>query len=528
MLNPWAKPGSATRTAAAGIGITPNGGLQLGTGLDWLAARSCDPDSRSFLSTDPLPPITGASWSANPYSFAGNDPVNNSDPLGLRPVTDTELQAYRDANRSLLSAAAASASDWWSNNWEYVAAGALIVGGIAVMATGVGGPVGAMMIAGALTGAGGSIWSQKSSTGAVDWGRVAVDGAVGAATGLIGGGAAQAATKATSGITSCLGRNMLSGAVENGINGGASNAITYLTSGKPITVQGLLATTAEGAGSGAVMGAAGGALTKVSGVAKYGCFTPDTQVLMADGTTKPIADVTTGDQVLAYNPDTATTEPRPVTDTHTHHDVATITLTTTAGEITTTTNHPIYAQGRGWTPAGELHTGDQLHTPNGATAEVLTIQPTGKTETVHNLTVEELHNYWVTTTSGTAILVHNNNGVGCGPLAAGDAGSYQDLVSRGTVGDGLTPHHMPQAALGYTSRATGGAIAMTQEQHMLTRTFGGKGIATRAADTGRAFRDVFETDAEDYLKIVGPGGQAHVAELRAYYSNSFPELYGGL
>lgn len=419
----------------------------------------------------------------------------------------------------------AAASDWWSKNWEYVAAGALVVAGVAVMCTGVGGPIGAAMIAGALMGAGSSVWSQKSSTGTVDWGRVAVDGAVGAATGLIGGGAAAAAGRATAGMTSCLGRNVLTGAIQGGLDGGASGGITYLTSGQPVTVQGLLSATAQGAGTGAVLGGAGGALADVTGVARYGCFTPDTEVLMADGSSKPIAEVAVGDEVLAYNPETAASEARRVSDTFVHEQVATIQVTTAAGTITSTANHPFHVDGKGWITVGELEAGDLLRTPDGHHVEVFTIQATGRAETVHNLNVEGLHNYHVTTTDGTAVLVHND-GAGCGPLAAGDAGAYQDLVSRGTVGDGLTPHHMPQAALGHTPRASGGAIAMTHEQHMLTRTYGGKGIATRAADTGQPFRDVLETDVEDYLSIVGPGGQAHVAELRDYYAKNFPDLYG--
>ncbi|GGL86341.1 hypothetical protein GCM10012279_00020 [Micromonospora yangpuensis] len=36
-------------------------------------------------------------------------------------------------------------------------------------------------------------------------------------------------------------------------------------------------------------------------------FTPGTHVLMADGTTKPIEDVHTGDQVIATDPDTGHT-----------------------------------------------------------------------------------------------------------------------------------------------------------------------------------------------------------------------------
>ncbi len=146
----------------------------------------------------------------------------------------------------------------------------------------------------------------------------------------------------------------------------------------------------------------------MSGVARYGCFTPDTGVLMADGSTKPISDVQVGDQVAAFNPETWQTEPRPVTDTFTHEHVPTIHITTTAGDITTTATHPFYVEGEGWTQAGELQEHDQLRTPDGDLAEVISIQATGKTETVHNIAVAGLHNYHVQTSDGTNILVHNN------------------------------------------------------------------------------------------------------------------------
>ncbi|WP_341728039.1 DUF6531 domain-containing protein [Brooklawnia sp.] len=404
---PWLPEGRQDLRGLAGMQISPTGGMQI-DGLDWLQARVYDPGTRGFLSTDPLRPVTAAGWAANPYSFAGNDPVNQSDPLGLSPVTDAELAAYRDSNHGTIGNGIAAAGNWVQDNWEYIAAGALVVGGLAVMATGVGGPIGAAMIAGALTGAGGSIWSQKSTNGSVDWGKVGIDAAIGGATGLIGGGAGQAAVKMTSGLTSCLGKNILSGAIEGGIDGGASGGIQYLTSGQPITMQGLTNAVGEGALSGSLLGGGSGALASVSDVARYGCFTADTDVLMADGTTKPIDQVVVGDEVTAFNPETGQAEPRKVTDTFVHDNVATVRVTTTEGEITSTITHPFYVEDKGWLTVGELQEGDRLRTPEGKLVKVLTIQATGKTETVYNIAVEGLHNYHVRTSAGTAVLVHNN------------------------------------------------------------------------------------------------------------------------
>ncbi|WP_192962634.1 polymorphic toxin-type HINT domain-containing protein [Propionibacterium acidifaciens] len=288
-------------------------------------------------------------------------------------MSEDDLRAYQQASNGMLQNAASAAGNWLSDNWEYIAAGAMVAAGVAVMCTGVGGPIGAAMMAGALTSAGGSIWSQKSANGTVDWGTVLRDGAVGAATGLIGGGASAAAARATAGMTSCLGKNILTGAVEGALGGGA-----------------------------------GGALSHVTGIARYGCFTPDTPVLMADGSTKRIDQVQAGEQVLAHNPATGQDEPATVEQTFTHEKVPTLRVTTTSGTVETTATHPFHVQGRGYTPASDLHEGDILHTPDGHTTTVVSIQATGRTETVHNLAITGHHNYHVATTTGQPILVHNN------------------------------------------------------------------------------------------------------------------------
>jgi RHS repeat-associated protein len=48
------------------------------TGLIYMRARTYDPATGQFLSVDPLKALTGA-----PYSYAGDNPVNYSDPSGL-------------------------------------------------------------------------------------------------------------------------------------------------------------------------------------------------------------------------------------------------------------------------------------------------------------------------------------------------------------------------------------------------------------------------------------------------------------
>lgn len=169
-VDPWGAGSRASRAPATGY----RGELSF-DGLLWLRNRVYDPVTRGFLSRDPLSGVVGAPWAANPYSYAGNDPIGSLDPLGLSPVTEAELAKYREAmNRSVWE----RAGDWVQDNWEYIAAGALIVAGVAVMATGIGGPIGATMIGTALIGTGGSAGIQKAVTGEVDWGEAAATGAV--------------------------------------------------------------------------------------------------------------------------------------------------------------------------------------------------------------------------------------------------------------------------------------------------------------------------------------------------------------
>ena len=190
--------------SAAGVEADPWGasadptGVRLGyrdelevDGLLWLRNRAYDPATRAFLAPDPLGGVPGLPYVAQPYHYGGNDPVDRIDPLGLRPMTEADLTAYREAAADSglfdhVSDAWDATTGWVSDNWEYIAAGALIVGGVLVMATGVGGPIGAAMIGGALLSGGISAGSQRALTGEVNWGQVGVDMLVGGAAGGAG------------------------------------------------------------------------------------------------------------------------------------------------------------------------------------------------------------------------------------------------------------------------------------------------------------------------------------------------------
>jgi hypothetical protein len=109
-------------------------------------------------------------------------------------------------------------------------------------------------------------------------------------------------------------------------------------------------------------------------------------------------------------------------------------------------------------------------------------------------------------------------------LQAGQAGSFSDLDARAIVGDNLTPHHMPQAALGFTSRAAGGAIMLPQSQHVLTRTYGFGGAQLAATEAATSFRTVLARDIRDLRGIAGRTYNPGIQDLLGYYRQQFPGL----
>jgi len=214
--DPWGALPSGAPPAGPQLGY--RGELEF-NGITWLRNRVYQPGSRAFLQPDPLPHLPGAPCAANPYHYAANNPVGLVDPLGLRPVTDQQLRDIRDRmGRDIFEKAA----DWTVDNWEYIAAGAMVVGGIALMCTGVGGPAGLALMAGAsgLVSAGASVGIQKLTTGEVNWGEVAVQGAIGVAAGGVGYGAG--ALVAGTSRAAAVGRGTLAGGVES-VGGGMAN-----------------------------------------------------------------------------------------------------------------------------------------------------------------------------------------------------------------------------------------------------------------------------------------------------------------
>lgn len=176
---------------------------------------------------------------------------------------------------------------------------------------------------------------------------------------------------------------------------------------------GSLATVAieEGSGRG---GARLGGSRKQKASSDCKCFLAGTDVLMADKSSKDIEDVEVGDEVLATDPKTGETGPRKVTrlivtDDDKYFNELSIATADGIEKLTATHEHPFWSPSeRRWIEAGVLERGMTLLTEEGETVIVTANRSFAKRARTYNLTVDDLHTYYVLA-GETPVLVHNSN-----------------------------------------------------------------------------------------------------------------------
>ncbi|MFJ5120885.1 GH-E family nuclease [Kitasatospora sp. NPDC088548] len=140
-------------------------------------------------------------------------------------------------------------------------------------------------------------------------------------------------------------------------------------------------------------------------------FTEGTPVLLADGSTLPIEQITPGTQVRATNTTTWNTSPHTVTAAIRHTGPHTMVDITTGNGATlhATDRHPFWNASTGrFSDAIDLKPGNDLRKPDGTTARVASTRTYPQDLTAYNLTVSGVHTYYVLAGS-TPILVHNAN-----------------------------------------------------------------------------------------------------------------------
>jgi hypothetical protein len=196
-------------------------------------------------------------------------------------------------------------------------------------------------------------------------------------------------------------------------------------------------------------------------------FSAHTEVLMADGTYKPVEDIESGDLVLATDPETGLTDAKLVVDiivgtgqkamvditivdptglaTTEGNSVASSTAHGPTGlaTVTATGGHPFWEpQALAWVKAADLQPGDHLVTADTSHVFVSSATEFQAALTVYNLTVADFHTYYVVAGT-TPLLVHNTTVGGCGTSPATtrvgrwmSQAEYEQMLRTGYVQQG--------------------------------------------------------------------------------------------
>ncbi|WP_329545889.1 polymorphic toxin-type HINT domain-containing protein [Streptomyces sp. NBC_01356] len=358
------------------------------TGLTHIGAREYDQSTGRFLSADPVIDIADP-LQMNGYAYANNSPVSHSDPSGLycdscnwdTPSGNIDGKTKPDAPANT------SGSDGDDGKEELEQTLLALVTDTDDESLLFG------------------MWNRWATSASDFWNTPAPksDGSTGIAcfgvTGCIKamqylqenpGNVTEAKIIAA---TYCV-RN------DCGLDAGQFNALAERVSQLPLMI--------------GTMGMGGGlrALAASSGCNR--CFLAGTDVLMADGSTKDIEDVELGDKVLATDPETGETAPRKVTrlirtEGDKHFNELSIATEDGIEKLTATHEHPFWSPSlKDWVPAGELEPGITLRTDEGSTVIVTGNRAFSKQARTYNLTVDDLHTYYVLAGS-TPVLVHNSN-----------------------------------------------------------------------------------------------------------------------
>ena len=182
-------------------------------------------------------------------------------------------------------------------------------------------------------------------------------------------------------------------------------------------------------------------------------FSGSTRVLIADGSTKAIADVRVGDLIRNARPNGGTeihrVEQVHITTTDTDFVDVVVTTRTGAATITGTANHPFYDLSRaGFVEAGDLHAGDLLQTGSGGPATVDSVRAQVGPLVTYDLTIDGLHTYFVVA-GDTPVLVHNTKSCWIGPPLAVDPAQFGKKWGKHAKDFNLNPGS-PEARAGYT------------------------------------------------------------------------------
>ncbi|MGW0433683.1 polymorphic toxin-type HINT domain-containing protein [Micromonospora sp. NPDC003197] len=415
---PYGEPRGNDITWVNGKGFV--GGDNDPTNLVNIGARQYDQALGRFISVDPIMDLADPlQWNA--YSYANNSPITSSDPTGLDPF-DAQWDgpppskhgqqnmenaygtpAYNASNRPPTPediAAAAQARKRQAAERKkrecqasFFCRNAGAVGAVAGIAAGV------------IVGAG----CTAASFGAGAVGCAAIGGFVGGAVGSLTTNALDADEESVLQLAGeALGAGVVgavAGAAGAVIGAAAFGASVALSAGMGFKAAGQMALSSARSSIGGGIGGAGKCLNS---------FVPGTAVVLGDGTAKLIEELQVGDAVLATDPETGQSEPKSVTATIVGQGVKNLVEITVGnpdddviGSMIATDKHPFWVVDLAqWRDATDLQPGQWLQTSAGTYVQIAAVQRWTQTARVHNLTVADIHTYYVF--AGNApVLVHN-------------------------------------------------------------------------------------------------------------------------
>ncbi|WP_235439244.1 ricin-type beta-trefoil lectin domain protein [Streptomyces yangpuensis] len=404
------------------------------TALTHIGAREYEPATGRFMSVDPVIDITDP-LQMNGYTYSNGNPISNADPSGLKYFAGHDDPGFQSSPQNVVQAAERYVRGYGSTKGNG------------------GGPKNKGKDCGIFSKCNlkktvksvNKFWNENkvmivSITTEIVVGTACV--ATAAATGVATGGA---------GFALAVGCGALAGAAGAAVANMMDDKADHSTMGVLSDMaEGALwgaAGGAAGAAAAPILKAAGGALRAAASKIRPGggscpianSFATGTFVLMADGTSKPIEELEIGEQVLATDPETGETVARDVTATILgtgSKDLVEIKVDTdgdpdTAPDlITATDKHPFWVISLAkWVDAAELQPGQWLRTGNGTHVQVASVRKwaTQKT-TVHNLTVSDLHTYYVLA-GATPVLVHNCGGIEKAAKSAADSAPADATMS---------------------------------------------------------------------------------------------------
>ncbi|MET7944181.1 RHS repeat-associated core domain-containing protein [Streptomyces sp. NPDC005302] len=245
-------------------------------------------------------------------------------------------------------------------------------------------------------------------------------------------------------------------------------------------------------------------------------FSSDTPVLLKSGKTKEIGDIELGDKVVTANPETGKRQgSRSVSALLVHHDDDLIDLKIIekngdVGTLHTTSRHPFWDKlARAWVPAGKLVPGRRLSTATNDDVVVSAVRVVGGAADMYNLTVEQLHTYYVLA-GATPVLVHNSGGW-CGPgirtapeagIAPNDARRIQNAANKTRQTIIVVGSRAGNGNLNPTSDwdyiLTGPSRARSSVKNSLPQ---GMGDGEGGSGRGRDFYQSYNPNAKQYTEL---------------------------